>query len=269
MFVIPAPNPIAFNLGNFPIYWYGIIMALAILVAILVGNKLYNITNSNSRKDVIIEYAPVIILLGVFCARLYFCILNYNYYFANPLEILDIRQGGLSIHGAILGGILGMIFVAKKVNIKLMSLMDSMACATLLGQVVGRWGNYFNSEAYGLPVEGQTWGLFIPEAKRVVQYMDYSLFHPTFLYESILNFIGFIFLLFIIIHYGKKYKGMVFFSYLCAYSLIRFFIERLRVDSALDIAGGVPIAEVISLVLLLVGVLGVLAIFVRSFKKSS
>ncbi len=268
MFIIPAPNPIAFSIGSFPIYWYGIIMAVAIFISILVGNKLYNLINPESRKDVIIECAPIIIILGILCARLYFCVLNYNYYFSNPIEILDIRQGGLSIHGAILGGIIGLVFVAKKVNIKLMSLMDPMACAILLGQVVGRWGNYFNSEAYGLPVAKQTWGLFIPESKRVIQYLDYSLFHPTFLYESILNFIGFLFLIYIIFRFGKNYRGLVSFSYLCIYSVIRFFIERLRIDSALNIAGSIPIAEVISLILLLVGVLGILIIFVRAIKKS-
>ena len=266
MFVIPAPEAIAFSLFGLPIYWYGIIMALAIFTAMLVGNNLYNRINKDSRKDVIIEYAPAIIIAGILGARLYFCLLHYDYYLANPIEILGLRQGGLSIHGAILGGILAMIVVAKKNHISIMSIMDAMACGTLLGQVIGRWGNYFNSEAYGLPVLNQTWGLFIPESKRVVQYLDYSLFHPTFLYESILNLVGFCLLLVLITKLGKKYKGLTTFTYLCIYSVIRFFIERIRVDSALNIAGGVPIAEVISLILLLIGICGIIIVFVRNYR---
>ena len=114
MFVIPAPTPVAFNLFGLPIYWYGIIMAFAIFIGMLVGNKVFNIVNADSRRDIIIEYAPMIIISGILGARLYFCMLNPGYYFSHPLEILDIREGGLSIHGAIIFGILSIIFMAKK-----------------------------------------------------------------------------------------------------------------------------------------------------------
>lgn len=269
MFVIPAPDPIAFSVFNFPIYWYGITMALAILVAMLAGNKLYNLTNPSFRQDVIIEYAPVLIIAGIIGARLYFCLLNSSYYFANPLQILDIRQGGLSIHGAIIGGVLAMIWTAKRIKIPIMSIMDSMSCGMLLGQVVGRWGNYFNSEAYGLPVSGQHWGLFIPEARRVAEYANYSLFHPTFLYESILNLIGFGLLCYLVLNFGKKYRGIPFFAYLCVYSLIRFFVEQIRVDSALNIAGNVPIAVLISVILLVIGVIGIVCTILQNLRKSN
>lgn len=262
MFVIPAPNSISFNIFGFPIYWYGITMALAIFAAMIVANKLYNFTNKSSRKDIIIEFAPIIIISGIFGARLYFCLLNPSFYFAHPLEILDLRQGGLSIHGAILGGILSLVFIANRIKISLMSIMDSLSCATFLGQAIGRWGNYFNSEAYGIPVAGQNWGLFIPEARRVSQFADFSLFHPTFLYESVLDFCGFLVLVWLTAKYAKKYKGLVFFMYLILYAIIRFIIEQIRVDSALNV-GIIPIAQIVSFVLFLIGLIGVFMIAKR------
>ena len=178
--IIPAPEDIAFYLFSIPIYWYGITMATAIFVAILCANYLFNKTNPNLKKDTILEYAPILIIAGILYARLYFCLLNAPHYLSNPFEILDIREGGLSIHGAILGGVASMIFIAKKSKTPLLNIVDAISCSTILGQAIGRWGNYFNSEAYGIPVASQNWGLFIPEAKRAIQYANYSLFHPTF-----------------------------------------------------------------------------------------
>lgn len=255
MMIIPAPPSVALSLFGFPIYWYGIILACAIFVAILVANKFFNVLNRDLKKDVIISCAPWVIILGIVGARLYFCSLNPSYYFYHPIEILDIRQGGLSIHGALILGILTLIISAKKNNVPVMKILDPMGCATILGQAIGRWGNYFNSEAYGLPVLGQKWGLFIPESRRVAQYLNYSLFHPTFLYESVLDLFGFGFLTFIFFRFGKKYSGLPFFAYLTLYALIRYFIEKIRIDSALNI-DGVPIAEIISVSLFIIGFVG-------------
>lgn len=255
MMIIPAPPSVALSLFGFPIYWYGIILACAIFVAILVANKFFNVLNRDLKKDVIISCAPWVIILGIVGARLYFCSLNPSYYFYHPSEILDIRQGGLSIHGALILGILTLIISAKKNNVPVMKILDPMGCATILGQAIGRWGNYFNSEAYGLPVFGQKWGLFIPESRRVAQYLNYSLFHPTFLYESVLDLLGFGFLTFIFFRFGKKYSGLPFFAYLTLYAVIRYFIEKIRIDSALNI-DGVPIAEIISVSLFIIGFVG-------------
>ncbi len=253
--IIPAPSSVAFTIFNFPIYWYGIILATAILVSIIVGNKFFNVINVGFKKDVIISCAPLIIISGIIGARLYFCMLNPSYYLNHPLEILDIRQGGLSIHGAIFLGVLALIYSAKKNNVPVMRVLDSMSCVTILGQAIGRWGNYFNSEAYGFPVAGQHWGVFIPESRRVAEYINYSLFHPTFLYESILDLFGFVILSIILFKFGRKFSGIPFFAYLTLYSLIRFFIERVRIDSALNI-GVVPIAEIMSIILFVSGIVG-------------
>lgn len=255
--ILHAPNDVAFNLLSVPIYWYGIIMAIAIFVAICLANVFFNKINPHLKKDIIIEYSPLIILMGIFCARLYFCVLNFNYYFSNPIEILDFRQGGLSIHGAIIGGIFAMYIIARKTKTPLMNIMDSLSCTTILGQAIGRWGNYFNSEAYGFPVKSQSWGVFIPYGKRISEFSNFSLFHPTFLYESILDFSAFFLLLFLLFKFGKKYTGITFFSYLTLYAIIRYFIEKIRVDSALNI-GSLPVAEIVSILLLATGVSGIL-----------
>ena len=109
MLVIPAPNDVAFYIGNFPVYFYGITMATAIFAGILIANYLFNKINTPDKKDIILEYAPLFILFGILGARLYYCCLNPTYYFAHPIEILDIRKGGLSIHGSIIGGILNLL----------------------------------------------------------------------------------------------------------------------------------------------------------------
>lgn len=260
--IIPAPQSVAFSIFNVPVYWYGITMALAIFVGILMANFLHNKINPTERKDVIIEYSPLIIFCGILGARIYFCSLNPSYYFTHPLEILDIREGGLSIHGGILFGILSLLFVARKAKLSFLPLLDSMGCATILGQAIGRWGNYFNSEAYGLPIIGQNWGLFIPEGKRIFEYSNYTLFHPTFLYESICDIFGFAILFMVLRYLGKQYKGLVFFLYLVIYAIIRFFIERIRIDSALNL-GSLPIAEIASCCLFVVGIVGMMIIIAK------
>ena len=258
MFIIPAVSEVAFRVGNFPIYCYGVVMALAIFVGITIANRYFNKVNKKN-KDIIIEYAPLIIFLGIFGARLYFCCLNPSYYFSHPMEILDIREGGLSIHGGIAGGIAALIFVAQRKKISFWSVVDPLACGTILGQAIGRWGNYFNSEAYGLPVASQNWGLFIPVHARVEKYMNFSLFHPAFLYESLLDLSAFFVITYLYFRFGKTFNGLTFFIYLIFYSIIRFFVECIRVDSALNI-GTIPIAEIVSIILFLIGLLGCLTI---------
>jgi phosphatidylglycerol:prolipoprotein diacylglycerol transferase len=259
MFVIPAPNSVAFSIFGIPIYKYGIVMALAIFVAMVLANYYYNISNSEEksfRKDIIYEYAPLIIVAGILGARIYFCMLNPHYYLTHMLEILDIRQGGLSIHGAILGGGFGLWLVAKRTKTAFLAVIDTLSGSMFAGQAIGRWGNYFNSEAFGLPVAGQNWGLFIPEASRPVQYSEFSLFHPAFLYESCLDILGFAIMYVIVRRFGKTHKGMTFFTYLILYSLIRFFVEQIRVDSALNI-GIVPVAQIVSVIMFVAGLCGV------------
>ena len=142
-------------------------------------------------------------------------------------------------------------------------MLDLLVPGVVLAQSLGRWGNYFNSEAYGLPVASQKWGLFIPQNRRIAGFSEYELFHPTFLYESILDLISFFILLFIYKKFGKNYKGIVFFAYLTVYAIIRFFIEKIRIDSALNI-GSIPIAQIVSVILFITGILGIITVLKKS-----
>ena len=257
--IIPAQHDIAFNLFGISVYWYGIIMAFAIFCALICANKLFNEKHPDIKKDIIIEFAPVIIICGILCARLYFCFLNPHYYLNHPLEIFDIREGGLSIHGGIIGGILSILFIVKKYRLNFFTVIDPLACSTFLGQAIGRWGNYFNSEAYGYPVAGQNWGLYIPQSRRISGYTQYDLFHPAFLYESILDLLAFFILFYVYKKFSGKCKGLVFFAYLILYAVIRFFVEQIRIDSALDL-GTIHIAQIVSVILFVVGFAGILYI---------
>lgn len=263
MFIIPAPNPIAFNLFNIPIYKYGICMAFAILFSMLVSNWLWN--KYSDKKDLIFEYAPLIIIMGIIGARLYFCLLNYNFYIHNFIEIFNLRQGGLSIHGAILGGICSIAIIAKLKNQSFIKLIDTLTGGVFLGQAIGRFGNYFNSEAFGIPVKSQNWGLFIPKDFRPEEFCDFQYFHPTFLYESCLDFIGFFIIIYLYLNFRKKYNGLVFFSYLILYAIIRFFIEQIRLDSALNIAS-VPIAQIVSVIMFILGIVGLYFVLKKNIK---
>ena len=251
--ILYPPKSIAFNLFGIEIYWYGVIMATAILVAILAANKLFN--SINNKKNIIIDYAPLIIICGILGARIYFCSLNFSYYIKNIIEIFDIREGGLSIHGAIIGGIFSLIYIAKKQKINFLKITDSCACTIILGQAIGRWGNFFNSEAYGKPIADQSWGLYIAPQYRMEGFHQYNLFHPTFLYESILDIIGYGLLLIIFKNYANKYTGLTLYSYLIIYATIRFFVELIRIDSAAYV-GNIPIAIIISTILLIIGLAG-------------
>lgn len=262
MFVLKSVNPVAFNLFGIPVFWYGIFMALAIFVAIVVSNFFFNRANSLKYKDKIIEYAALIIFSGILGARLYYCVLNFSYYALSPAEILNVREGGLSIHGAILGGVLSLLFISRRTKFPVLRYLDAISTGTILGQAIGRWGNFFNSEAYGFPVKSQLWGVFIPESRRLPQYSDFSLYHPAFLYESLLDLAVFFILSRIYLKYSKN-NGVTFCCYLVFYSVVRFFIEFVRVDSAFNV-GTVPIAVIVSVILFFSGICGLVYINLRT-----
>ena len=240
--IIQSPGEVAFTLFGYNVYWYGIILACAVLVGVLYADSLCR--KFKLPENFWIENSPITIFTGIVGARIYYCAVNYQYYFLNMPEIFDIRQGGLSIHGMIFFGIV-LIFVLSKVKkISFLSMSDSAACALPLAQAIGRWGNFLNSEAFGIPTNGQ-WGLFIPIKNRPADYMNYELFHPAFLYESIADLVIFGILLLISRKNNSK-SGTLTLIYLILYSLVRIIVESVRTDSTLSI-GTLHIAQVISL----------------------
>ena len=235
------------------IYFYGVILALAIItgtfIADYIGTKFFNL-----KKETFIDLSPYLVICGIIGARLYYCCLNSDFYLRFPTEILAIRHGGISIHGAIIGGFIGLILYAKKHNISLLKLADVTSIGLILAQAIGRWGNFFNSEAFGTPTN-LPWKLYIAPQYRPIPYTENSFFHPTFLYESILDFIIFLILFFIAKKNVQGKSGNIALLYLILYSIARIFVEHFRIDSICYI-NGVPIATIVSIGIIFTATLG-------------
>ncbi len=226
-------NPIAFEVFGMDIRWYGIIMACAILTAVVLA--MFNARKAHLSEDVIADIALWGIPGGIIGARAYYVIFEWNYYQGNIMEMLNIRGGGLAIHGAIIGGVLcGGGYVLYK-KLPFWKYADIAAMSLIIAQAIGRWGNFMNNEAHGGPTD-LPWGILV-EGQKV---------HPTFLYESLWNLGLFGFLTWY--NTRKKADGEVFCLYLMLYSVARFFIEGLRTDSLMF--GPLRVAQVVSLSLI-------------------
>jgi len=226
--IFTSPGEVALTVCGFDIYYYGIFLAIAICVSIFCAN--YVADRYYHYNNIILDVSPYILSFGVIGARLYYCILNYNYYFTTPIEFFAIRNGGLSIHGAIFAGALTLLYYCKKNHLNFSKLCDILAIALPLGQAIGRWGNFFNSEAFGIPTT-LPWKLYISPEHRPLEYFNSSYFHPTFLYESLLDLFIF-FIMIIILKKNNKFKsGVLACIYLILYSLARIFVEYFRIDS--------------------------------------
>lgn len=250
-----AGERVAFYLFGRPVMKYGIMMGTAIAVSILVLNKIRkNHYSEDISEDTLFDLSFWLIVGGVLGARIWYVLLNIPYYSSNISEIFAINHGGISIQGAIAGGILTGLIYTKKHHLCFLKLADLFSFVLPIGQSIGRWGNFFNSEAFGKPCD-LPWKLYISQENRPEQYFYNEYFHPTFLYESLANIV-----VFFILYFGLRKKfvnqsGAIFFCYLILYSTVRFFIEFVRVDSVLNIAG-IPIAVIMSIIFALIGILG-------------
>lgn len=228
-----APDPIAFVIGSLEIRWYGVLIAIALLIGIVVA---YFLAKYRGEKaDEVINFAPFAVIFGVIGSRLLHVIVNWSYYSNNLSYIVAFRKGGLAIQGVMLGGLLALYVFCRIRKLDFWKWADIITPALLLGQAIGRWGNYFNQEAFGLPTS-LPWGIYIDPINRPVSYSNAEYFHPTFLYESIANLILFVLLLLILRLYNKKPdrfpNGLVLATYLGVYAVYRSVIEYYRVDSS-------------------------------------
>jgi len=261
--VLQSNGDVLFYIANdIPIYKYGIIVALACLAGVITAYFLYKNFYSKSLAEKIWDFSAYSLIGGILGARLYFCLLNFSYYSEHPLEILDIRGGGLSIHGGLLLGIFLLIVFANKYKLGILKVLDVFACGTAIAQSIGRWGNFFNSEAFGSPTN-LPWKLYIPVEHRPLEFISVEYYHPTFLYESILDLCIFFILLSVIKKISYKCSGIAFFAYLMLYGAVRFLIEQVRIDSALNVFG-VPIAQIVSVIMFIVGVAGICILYKKS-----
>lgn len=227
------PSPILIEWGIWQIHWYGLLIAIAIVIGIIVTTKLARARKIPTKAwDNILFYGLIGGLIG---ARLYHVILEWQYYYQNPVDIIKVWQGGLAIHGAILGGLLIVYLLCKRYKLFLWQVTDILIIGVLIGQIIGRWGNFFNQELFGLPT-GLPWGIYIELLNRPAGYLASNYFHPTFLYESLANLILLIVILEI---YKRRYQlsGLITGVYLIGYSVIRFFLEFIRIDRTPELWG--------------------------------
>ncbi len=247
--ILASCGEIAFEIFGYPIHYYGIIMGLSIFCGIMLSYFICKRFFKELNPDVIFDVAIPVIIGAIIGARLYYCLFAYDYYFSHPINIVKIYEGGLSIHGAIIGGVIAGAVYTKNKKLPFLKLCDIFSFGLVLGQVIGRWGNFFNNEAFGRPYNGFI-KLFVPENCRPFGYENFEYFHPTFLYESILNiFILLILFLVLKYSYSEKKSGKIFFTYLICYSIVRFCIESIRIDSVFNIAN-IPLAQIVSLIIL-------------------
>jgi phosphatidylglycerol:prolipoprotein diacylglycerol transferase len=242
--------PQTFQLVPLTIHYYGLIMALAAAAGFwLAARRVRKFGIEPKQAEDMLFW---VILGGFIGARLYHVLSSFGYYLVHPIDIFKVWNGGLSIYGAVLGGILTLWILKKFIihNSSFLNLLDWLAPAALLGQIIGRFGNLFNYEAFGYPTD-LPWKMFVPQMFRPVQYISSAFFHPWFLYEALGNAV----ILFFLLKMGKpKHPGKVVLFYILLYNSLRFCLEFLRIDSTF--IGGLRLNAVVSLVLILIAVFG-------------
>lgn len=250
-----SPGPILVKLGPLTVRWYGLLIATAVLVGVTLSQYLAKRRHIN--PDLLGDLAIWLVIGAIPAARLYYVLFEWSEYAQHPERIIAIWQGGIAIHGAILGGIVATLIFSRLKQVSFWQLADLVAPSLILGQALGRWGNFFNSEAFGRPTD-LPWKLFIPPERRPPEYANIAYFHPTFLYESLWDLMVFGLLLTLFFR-GLKGKprlkvGTLSMVYLVTYSLGRLWIEGLRTDSLM--LGPLRIAQVVSLAEIGLGLAG-------------
>ena len=240
-------NRVACNVFGKDIYWYGIIICIGFVLAALYVNarvKEFGVTSDN-----LVDCLIICVPTGIVCARIYYVIFEWGYYSQHPSEIIAIWNGGIAIYGAVIGVLIALLVYSRMKKLPFATLCDLAALGLLIGQCIGRWGNFVNGEAHGGPTD-LPWGMSIDGADPV---------HPTFLYESVWNLVGFIGLHF----YSKKrkFRGEIALLYVAWYGLGRAWIEGLRTDSLY--LGTLRVSQVLAALSCIAAV----AVLVRQYRR--
>ena len=242
-------NPILVNILGLEIRWYSVLILIGAVIAILLLKK--EAKRFEMNWDFIFNLSFWTIIFGVIGARLYYVIFNWAQYKNNLLDIFKVWEGGLAIHGGLIFGAITLYVYCKKNKANTLKIIDMALPSVIIAQAIGRWGNFFNSEAHGMATSlSKLQSMHIPSFIIKGMKIDGVYYHPTFLYESIWCLIGFVVLL--IIRRNKYTKlGTITGTYLMWYSFGRFFIEHLRTDSLM--IGGFRVAQIISIILFIIG----------------
>ncbi|MEB3339630.1 prolipoprotein diacylglyceryl transferase [Okeania sp.] len=254
-FQFTSPGPIIFQLGPLAIRWYGLLIASAVLIGVTLSQYLAKLRHIN--PELLGDLVVWLVIAAIPGARIYYVLFEWEQYQQNPIDMIAIWKGGIAIHGAIIGGAIAGLIFARVSKISFWQLADLVAPSLILGQAIGRWGNFFNSEAFGSPTN-LPWKLYIPPQNRPPELVNFDYFHPTFLYESLWNLMLFGLLIFLFFRglQGKPQLkvGTISLVYMAIYSSGRIWIEGLRTDSLM--LGPLRIAQFVSLAGILLGLAG-------------
>ncbi|MEB3184634.1 MAG: prolipoprotein diacylglyceryl transferase [Cyanobacteriota bacterium] len=263
LLVFTSPGPLVVQLGPFALRWYGLLIALAVLLGLALATRLARARGMD--PTALPDLLPLLVLGAVIGARVYYVALEWRQYAGNWGDMIAIWHGGIAIHGALIGGLLVTVLFCRWRQLAFWPLVDVLVPAVALGQAIGRWGNFFNSEAFGLPTD-LPWKLRIPVENRPPEFLGDLYFHPTFLYESLWN-LGVCALLLVLFRSASRGRlqlppGALSCIYLITYSSGRVWIEGLRVDplclfgSAPFCSGGLRMAQLVSLLMIALGAIG-------------
>lgn len=234
-------SKVAVSFMGIDIYWYAILITSAIIIGYIWIKC--NDGKFNIKFDDVFDLSLFMIPIAVICARLYYIIFNAEYYLNSPNEILNFRNGGIAIYGALIGAVVTILIFCKIKKINLLNLLDYLAPIIPLAQAIGRWGNYINIEAYGSETT-------LPLKMEIIENGITKYVHPTFLYESVGNIILFFILL--KISKKRKFSGQIACLYFIGYAFIRFWVEGLRTDSLM--LGNIRISQLISIIIFIIGI---------------
>ena len=247
-------DPIAFQLGPFSIRWYALCIIAGLILAVYLSAK--EAPRKRIQADDVYDFILYAFPVAILGARLYYVLFSWEQYKENPLEIFAIWNGGLAIYGGLLAGFLVLVFFTRYRFINTWDFLDIAAPSVMIAQSIGRWGNFFNQEAYGAKVANLD---FLPAFIREQMYIDGSYRQPTFLYESVWNLLGFILIIFLRRKTEFLKQGEITLFYLMWYGLGRLFIEGMRTDSLM--LAGLRVSQWFSLILVVIGL--VLLLFRR------
>ena len=252
-----SPGAIIFQVGPLAIRWYGLLIATGVLLGTTLAHR--EAIRRGLDPDRLLNVIVAAVLSALVGARLYYVLFNLSYYAARPIKILAVWEGGLAIHGGLLAGALAVAIACRRMRLPVLVTTDIFAPCVAAGQAIGRWGNFFNQEAFGVPTD-LPWKLYIDPYLRPPLLAGYEYFHPTFLYESLWNALVFALLWFLLRTRLQDRPGGLTLAYLALYSVGRFFVEGLRIDSLM--LGEIRVAQLVS-VLLLLGSAAGLAVLLR------
>ncbi len=248
------------DLGIISIHWYSILLFIAILIGSNLAIK--EAKKHGFEEDFMVNLLFLTVIIGIVGARIYYVIFNFDYYQNNLLEIFKVWNGGLAIHGGIIAGLITIAIICYKKKINLLKILDYLVVGLIIAQAIGRWGNFFNGEAHGAITSlNYLESLHLPKFIIEGMYINGNYYIPTFLYESVWCFIGFIIMLIV---RRKKFMNIGYLTsfYLVWYGVERFFVEGLRTDSLMFLS--LRVAQLVSLIMIIFGIV----IFIYSLKKS-